>query len=56
MYPYSFWDLFAKEYMKVSSDMSELADILGHTRLDMTWKYTKTSLKEKVNVLDKMDL
>lgn len=56
VYPHSFRHLFAKEYMKVSSDISELADILGHTRLETTWRYTRTSYDEKVKMLDKMEL
>lgn len=42
--------------MKVSSDISELADILGHTILETTWRYTRTSYDEKVKMLDKMEL
>ncbi|MBQ3784561.1 MAG: tyrosine-type recombinase/integrase [Lachnospiraceae bacterium] len=55
-YPHSFRHLFAKEYMKASGDITELADILGHSRIDTTWRYTKTSAEEKIKVLDKVDL
>ena len=55
-YPHSFRHLFAKEYMKASGDITELADILGHSRIDTTWRYTKTSVQEKIKVLDKVDL
>ena len=55
-YPHSFRHLFAKEYMKASGDITELADILGHSRIDTTWRYTRTSVEEKIMVLDKVDL
>lgn len=47
VYPHSFRHLFAKEYMQKIGDISELADLLGHTRLETTWIYTKTTSEEK---------
>lgn len=33
--------------MRKIGDISELADLLGHTRLETTWIYTKTISEEK---------
>lgn len=56
VYPHSFRHLFAKQYMKLIGDISELADLLGHSRLETTWIYTKTSMYEKRKRLEILDL
>lgn len=56
VYPHSFRHLFAKEYMRKVGDISELADLLGHSRLETTWIYTKTTLDEKRKKLELLDL
>ena len=56
VYPHSFRHLFAKEYMQKIGDISELADLLGHTRLETTWIYTKTTSEEKRVRLEHLDL
>lgn len=56
VYPHSFRHLFAKEYMRKIGDMSELADLLGHSRLETTWIYTKTTSDEKRQKLELLDL
>ena len=56
VYPHSFRHLFAKEYMRKIGDISELADLLGHTRLETTWIYTKTTSEEKRVRLEHLDL
>lgn len=40
VYPHSFRHLFAKEYIRKIGDISELADLLGHSRLETTWIYS----------------
>lgn len=55
-YPHSFRHLFAKQYMKQIGDISELADLLGHSRLETTWIYTRTSADEKRKRLEELDL
>lgn len=55
VYPHSFRHLFAKEYMQKIGDISELADLLGHTRLETTWIYTKTTSEEKRVRLEHLD-
>ena len=39
VYPHSFRHLFAKEYMRKVGDISELADLLGHSSLSVTEGY-----------------
>lgn len=56
VYPHSFRHLFAKEYMRKIGDISELADLLGHSRLETTWIYTKTTSDEKRRKLELLDL
>jgi len=56
VYPHSFRHLFAKEYMRRVGDISELADLLGHSRLETTWIYTKTTSDEKRKKLELLDL
>lgn len=56
VFPHSFRHLFAKNYMEKVGDITELADILGHSRLETTWIYTKTTCEEKRKRLDRLDL
>lgn len=56
VYSHSFRHLFAKEYMRKVGDISELADLLGHSRLETTWIYTKTTSDEKRRKLELLDL
>lgn len=56
VYPHSFRHLFAKEYMRKVGDISELADLLEHSRLETTWIYTKTTSDEKRRKLELLDL
>ena len=56
VFPHSFRHLFAKNYMEKVGDITELADILGHSRLETTWIYTKTTSAEKRKRLGLIDL
>lgn len=56
VYPHSLRHLFAKTYMERVGDVTELSDLLGHSRLETTWIYTKTTSEEKRNRLEKIDL
>lgn len=56
VYPHSLRHLFAKSYMEKIGDITELADLLGHSRLETTWIYTKTTLSEKRKRLNMLDL
>lgn len=56
VYPHSLRHLFARTYMEKIGDVTELSDLLGHSRLETTWIYTKTTSEEKRNRLEKLDL
>jgi len=48
IHPHSWRHLFAKAFMKIQGNsLDELADILGHSKLETTRIYTMTSNKEK---------
>lgn len=54
-HPHSFRHLFAITYMKQYADLTELADILGHSSLETTRIYTTTTAEEKRSKLDGLD-
>lgn len=47
VYPHSFRHLFARTYMKKVGNVTELADILGHSNLETTRIYTMGTREEK---------
>lgn len=56
VYPHSLRHLFAKSFMDKNGDITELADLLGHSRLETTWVYTKTTSEEKRTRLEQLGL
>lgn len=55
IHPHAWRHLFAKNFIKdPENDITELADILGHSKLDTTRIYTTTSNKEKKAKLEKI--
>lgn len=54
MHPHAWRHLFAKQCKANGIDLDELADILGHNNLNTTAIYTKTSMKEKKNKLERI--
>lgn len=54
--PHAWRHLFAKEFKKQGGDLDELRDILGHSSLETTSIYTRTSNKEKRLKMEKMKL
>ena len=55
-HPHSFRHLFAKIFMGQYSNLAELADILGHSSIETTRRYTMTSMEEKREKIDKLPL
>lgn len=47
VHPHSFRHFFAKCYINKYGNLSELADILGHSSLEITRIYTMTTIEEK---------
>ena len=54
IHPHAWRHLFAKQCKSSGIDLVELADILGHKNLQTTAIYTKTSMKEKKEKLEKI--
>lgn len=54
MHPHAWRHLFAKQCKANGIDLDELADILGHKNLNTTAIYTKTSMREKKNKLERI--
>lgn len=56
IYPHSFRHLFAVTYMNHYGNLTELADILGHSSLETTRIYTLTTTEEKRKRIDRLGL
>ena len=54
IHPHAWRHLFAKKCKEIGIDLDELADILGHSNINTTALYTKTSNKEKKEKLEKL--
>lgn len=55
-HPHSFRHLFAITYMQKYSNLTELADILGHSSMETTRIYTTTSAEDKRRRMNELDL
>lgn len=56
VYPHSFRHLFAVTYMNCYGNLTELADILGHSSLETTRIYTLTTVEEKRKRMNSLGL
>lgn len=56
VYPHSFRHLFAVTYMNCYGNLTELADILGHSNLETTRIYTLSTAEEKRKRMDSLGL
>lgn len=55
IHPHGWRHLFAKAYLELpGSSMTELMDILGHSKIETTSIYTRTTLKEKKDRMEKI--
>ena len=56
VYPHNFRHMFARTYMCVYNNIVDLADILGHSSIETTRIYTRTSRETQRKKLDKLGL
>ncbi|MCH5199980.1 MAG: tyrosine-type recombinase/integrase [Oscillospiraceae bacterium] len=56
VYPHNFRHMFARTYMSVYNNIVDLADILGHSSIETTRIYTRTSREAQRKKLDKLGL
>ena len=56
VYPHNMRHLFARCFYKLKSDIAKLADVLGHSSIETTRIYIKTTWKEHKRQLDMMGL
>lgn len=56
VYPHNLRHLFAKEFYAVERDIAKLADVLGHSSIETTRGYVKTTSNEHQKQLDRMEL
>lgn len=55
LHAHTFRHFFAKEFMERYKDLSDLADILGHSSVETTRIYTRTTSREKHSRIDALD-
>ncbi|MCI8769714.1 MAG: tyrosine-type recombinase/integrase [Lachnospiraceae bacterium] len=55
-YPHNLRHLFAKEFYGAEKDIAKLADVLGHSSIETTRIYVKTTSEEHRKQLDQMKL
>lgn len=56
VYPHSFRHFFAQNYMRHFPNISELADILGHSSLETTRIYLTESIEQRRKKLEKLNI
>lgn len=54
LHPHGFRHFFAKEFLRNRLDISLLADLLGHSSLDITRIYLKMTSREQAEVVDEV--
>lgn len=53
MHPHSFRHLFAVEFLKRNSNLSLLADVMGHTSVSTTAIYTRLTREQQIDAVNK---
>lgn len=56
VFPHNMRHLFARCFYKIKNDIAKLADVLGHSNIDTTRIYIKSTGKEHKKQLDKMNM
>lgn len=54
MHPHAFRHFFAKKFLESRSDLSMLADLLGHESLDTTKIYLRMTSSEQQKIIDEV--
>lgn len=56
VFPHNLRHLFAHTFYEIKKDLAKLADVLGHSSIETTRIYIRTSVKEHMNQLNQMKL
>ena len=56
VFPHNMRHLFARTFYKIKNDIAKLADVLGHSSIDTTRIYIKSTGREHKRQLDKMNM
>ena len=56
VYPHNMRHLFARIFYKIKNDIAKLADVLGHSNIDTTRIYIKSTGREHKRQLDRMNM
>jgi len=56
VFPHNLRHLFAKEFYAIKKDIAKLADLLGHSKIETTRIYVRTSKQEYIKQLNEMNL
>lgn len=56
VFPHNMRHLFARSFYKIKNDIAKLADVLGHSSIDTTRIYIKSTGREHKRQLDKMNM
>lgn len=56
VFPHNLRHLFAREFYKQTQDIARLADVLGHSSIETTRIYIKSTGREHKEQLDRMDM
>ena len=56
VFPHNLRHLFARSFYKVTNNLAALADVLGHSSLEVTRIYTADTLKKFQGMIEQLDL
>lgn len=56
LFPHNLRHLFARNFYRIKKDLAYLADILGHSSLETTRIYVRTSAEEHEKLLEQMEM
>ena len=56
VFPHNLRHLFAKSFYHISRDIAKLADVLGHSSIETTRIYLRSSGEEHARLLDRLHL